>query len=93
MTTTCTLDFELSGLSALGPAEPGAPPEGIPIVRFYLKQHSEMKDGTPIISGHLASEAEIDTFVQLLKQDLDAVAERAKAKLSMALSDETRRHG
>ena len=62
-------------------------------MRFYLKQHSEMKDGTAIISGHLASEAEIDAFVQLLKQDLDAVAERAKAKLNTALSDETRRHG
>jgi hypothetical protein len=93
MTTTCTLNFELSGLSALGPAEPSASAEGIPIVRFYLKQHSEMRDGTPIISGHLASEAEIDAFARLMKQDLDAVAERAKAKLKTALSDETRRHG
>ena len=51
-----------------------------------MKQNN---NDTPIIFPHLMTEGEIDSHIQQLKIDLDAVGKRAKAALLRA-KDETK---
>jgi hypothetical protein len=55
-----------------------------PHVELTLAGHGTNTDGTPLLSAHLMSPAEIDFRIQVLKDDLDAVGRRAKAALAKA---------
>lgn len=53
-----------------------------PLVWLTLAEFgTERQTGAPLLSGSLASDAEIDEQVRLLKEDLDRAAKLAKAKL------------
>lgn len=55
-----------------------------PYVKIVLDNWSTVGDGVPSITPQLMHEGEIDTHIQLLKADLDAVGGRAKAALRRA---------
>lgn len=61
----------------------GFPPTN-PIVRFYLKWGSEDEKGWPSVSPDLMSEAEIDSYAELLKEDIDRVKRTAKLNFRKA---------
>lgn len=53
-----------------------------PIIRLCLKvSHGNTRDGFPLISPDLMSEAEIDEYILQLKADLESVGRSAKIKL------------
>lgn len=54
------------------------------VLDHWMKQNN---DDTPIISPHLMSESEIDSHIQQLKINLDAVGKRAKAALLRAKAE------
>lgn len=55
-----------------------------PIVIIGLDHWSTSDKGVPEISSHLMTEDEIDSHIQALKADLDAVGQRAKRALTNA---------
>lgn len=55
-----------------------------PHVELTLAGHDTNTDGTPRLSAHLMSAAEIDFRIQALKDDLDVVGRRAKTALAKA---------
>lgn len=59
-----------------------------PWVAIELTRWGKTADGTPVITPHLVTDAEIDEHVAALKADLDAVSSRAKRALRAA-RDET----
>lgn len=55
-----------------------------PYVKLVLDNWSPKSSGAPSITPHLMHEDEIDSYIQLLKADLDDVGRRAKAALRRA---------
>lgn len=61
-----------------------------PLVTVCLKRWSTTDGGSPIVTPQM-TELEIDTNIELLKADLDAVAKRAKAAIKRAKDKQVRR--
>lgn len=56
-----------------------------PRLQFCLKEYGQTtSDGAPTISPSLMTDQEIDEYVKLLKDDLDAVSKNAKKALRKA---------
>ncbi|HBK06768.1 MAG TPA: hypothetical protein DDZ81_13005 [Acetobacteraceae bacterium] len=76
------IDFEITEMEKVGP-ERQLPFK--PFIRLCLAHWGQTaRDGSPLLSSTLMSDAEIDEFVSTLKDDLDAVAKRAKRALAKA---------
>ena len=56
-----------------------------PIVYISLDHLTTLEGGARVISPDLMSESEIDEYIAMLKADLDAVAEKAKAAINRAI--------
>jgi hypothetical protein len=83
--TVGQFDFILSA-GVESPLGPGDMIVDLPMVRICLK-HGVGADGrAPVISAQLTTENEIDGWISALKEDLDAVGERAKQALRSVLS-------
>ncbi|MER9485072.1 hypothetical protein NKI50_03625 [Mesorhizobium sp. M0563] len=83
MTTTGKFDFQLTGIVRDGSVDLN--PEMIslemPTVQIFLRWHSTADNGAPAVINECRTEGEVDTNIQMLKDELDAVATRAKAAL------------
>lgn len=55
-----------------------------PHVSIVLEQWTTVGKDIPAVTAQLANEAEIDTWIGLLKADLDAAGARAKAAIRKA---------
>ena len=55
-----------------------------PFVKIWLDRKFTHVDDVPSVSPQLNSNEEIDSHIQLLKEDLDNVARKAKAALKAA---------
>ncbi len=59
-----------------------------PVLKLCLKEYgATTRDGAPTVSADLMTEQEIADYVQSLKDDLDAVAAKAKRALKQAVND------
>jgi len=76
------VDFEITAMENVRPE--GQLPFA-PFIRLCLAHWGQLsRDGSPLLSSNLMSDAEIDEFVSALKDDLDTVAKRAKGALAKA---------
>lgn len=64
--------------------EPGDRLSASPYVKIVLDNWSTVGDGVPSITPQLMHEDEVDTYIRLLKADLDAIGKQAKSALRKA---------